>query len=837
MNTLLAHAEGSSSFWNGFTEFGALWLVPAPIVLLLVGGAAVLWLLGTGRGLLARVGDGAARMTGLPDWVAVPVLTMLAGALPMAALGFYWDVAWHIDEGRDEFLFSPPHVALAGGLALIGVAGVLGILLATRAQPTTGWSIGRWRVPLGAGALALAGAASMVAFGADEIWHRLYGLDVSMWGPTHLTMVSAAAFSPFAVWLLLGEAGPGAGRPVPVTAIKIAFAAALMVALSAWQLEFDLGVPQWQALYHPVLIVAAAGLGLTSARTILGPGGALLTAIGTIVIRGAFTSVVAGLGMTTPRFPLYLGAALAVEAAAALAGKRSTVRHGLIAGLGVATVGLAGAWAWTHAWGYRPWQPSLFPELWVAVVVALAASVLGVAVGRIVSHRPSGLRTPAVVACFVGLALGVVVPFPRNAPDAEVVVRTTAAGPGLVDVEVVADDPSLGQGIDWFEVFSWQGGGSRHAPLLQGADGVYRAEHAMPVGGTWKTMITFADGDRRGVVPLFFPADPAIDASEVPVVAERRSRFTSEQAALQRERHDGPAWPAVFGYLWVAGSIFSLIGILVAGYVALERRRRAGTWPPPGNDPGPLDGTRVVVTGAAGGIGRAVTSALQANGARVVGIDRADADLTDAGAAEQAVRAAAEKLGGIDVLVNNAGLGTAGDSGAAPDERAQATVAVNLFGAWNATAAAMPYLLEARGHVVNVASGLAVATVPYAAAYAASKRAVLAYGDTLRMEYRGRVAVSAVLPGYIRTSIHAGPAADGVSLDGVIPDEPVEAAAAAIVAAIETRRRTVMSSPLTHVRVAAARWLPRTAERVIARRVQRRRLAPAFVRFPEPSGS
>lgn len=832
---LLAHAEGTSSLWSGFTEFGALWLVPVPIVAVLLGGTAVLAWMGDGRGLLARVGDGAARLTGLPDWVAVPVLTMLAGALPMAALGFYWDVAWHIDEGRDEFLFSPPHVALASGLAMIGVAGLLAVPLATRAGATTGWAVGRWRVPLGAGALVVAGGASMVAFGADEAWHRIYGLDVSMWGPTHLTMVSAAAFSPFAVWLLVGEAGPGAGRPLPVTAIKVAFAAALMVALSAWQLEFDLGVPQWQALYHPVLIVAAAGLGLASARAILGPGGALLTAIGTIAIRGAYSLVVAGLGMTTPRFPLYLAAAVAVEGAALLAGRRSTVRQGLVAGIGVATVGLAGAWAWTHAWSYRPWQPSLFPELWVAVVVASAASVLGVAVGRIVTHRPSGLRAPAVAACFVGLALGVVVPFPRNVPDAELTVRTAPAGTGLVDIEVELDDPALARGIDWFEAFSWQGGGSRHARLVEARPGRYRAEHPMPVGGTWKTMISFADGDRRAVVPVFFPADPAIGASEVPVAAERRSPFTSEQAALQRERHDGPAWPAAIGYTWVAGSIFGLIGIIVAGYVALERRRRAGAWPSP-DGPRPLHGKRVVVTGAAGGIGRAVTAALEANGARVVGIDRWEADVTDPVAAEGAMRAAALRLGGIDVLVNNAGVGTAGDSGAVPDERAHDTVAVNLFGVWNATAAAMPYLLESRGHVVNVASGLAVATVPYAAAYSASKRAVLAYGDTLRLEYRGRVDVSAVLPGYIRTSIHAGPAADGVSLDGLVPDEPVHAAAAAIVTAVETRRRTVVSSPITHLRLAAVRRLPRVAERVIARRlhrVQRHRPRPGFVRFPE----
>jgi hypothetical protein len=64
--------------------------------------------------------------------VALPVATVLGVVLPFAALGFYWDVAWHIDRGRDEFLFSPPHVALLVGLAGLGVAGALSVFLATR---------------------------------------------------------------------------------------------------------------------------------------------------------------------------------------------------------------------------------------------------------------------------------------------------------------------------------------------------------------------------------------------------------------------------------------------------------------------------------------------------------------------------------------------------------------------------------------------------------------------------------------------------------------------------------------------------------------------------------
>src|SRR5689334_4183850 len=149
---------------------------------------------------------------------------------------------------------------------------------------------------------------------------------------------------------------------------------------------------------------------------------------------------------------------------------------------------------------------------------------------------------------------------------------------------------------------------------------------------------------------------------------------------------------------------------------------------------------RVIVTGAGGAIGAATVAALRAQGDWVVGIDRIadgdviEADLRDGAQVEQAVAAAIERLGGLDVLVNNAGIGDAHDAGAAPDDAARAIVDVNLFGAWRVTAAALPALLESRGRVINVASGLALVNVPFAGAYAASKRALAAWSDALRLE-------------------------------------------------------------------------------------------------------
>jgi short-subunit dehydrogenase len=253
-----------------------------------------------------------------------------------------------------------------------------------------------------------------------------------------------------------------------------------------------------------------------------------------------------------------------------------------------------------------------------------------------------------------------------------------------------------------------------------------------------------------------------------------------------------------------------------------------------------LHGLRVLITGARGGIGAATTEALRAGGAAVCGIDvRGDgeviaADVRDAAAVETAVGEAVQRLGGIDVLINNAGIGTAQDAGATPDALVRATLEINLLGAWTTTAAAMPHLLRSRGHIVNVASGLAIVAMPYAAAYSASKRGLAAYSDSVRLEYRGRVTVTTVYPGYVRTAIHEGPAAQGVALEGLVNADSLAQAAAALVRACSHRPRELTTSRTTGLSLTVARHMPRLVEAVVARRLdvarRRGRIEPSFLK-------
>jgi NAD(P)-dependent dehydrogenase (short-subunit alcohol dehydrogenase family) len=186
---------------------------------------------------------------------------------------------------------------------------------------------------------------------------------------------------------------------------------------------------------------------------------------------------------------------------------------------------------------------------------------------------------------------------------------------------------------------------------------------------------------------------------------------------------------------------------------------------------------RVLITGAASGIGAATTQKLRAQGARVEGLDLNTGDgliacdVRDQESVDRAVAEATERLGGLDVLINNAGVGYAQSAGKSPDAEALALLDVNMVGPWRVTSAALPALREARGRVVNVASGLAHLALPLVPAYCMSKRGLTAYSDALRLEHGDALTVTTVYPGYIKTPIHSTSEEDGFALDGVVPEE------------------------------------------------------------------
>ena len=260
-----------------------------------------------------------------------------------------------------------------------------------------------------------------------------------------------------------------------------------------------------------------------------------------------------------------------------------------------------------------------------------------------------------------------------------------------------------------------------------------------------------------------------------------------------------------------------------------------------------ISNARAVITGAAGGLGDASARVLRARGVKVIGIDCKEVgkdilccDVTDMRTTIGAVAEAAGLLGGIDILINCAGIGLAHDAATELREDLRRIVEVNLFGTWNVTSAAVPYLLRGHGHVINISSGIAVLAMPYGAAYCASKRAVSAYSDVLRLEYRNRLTVTTMYPGFLRTHIHDRNVAQGYSIEGVVPADTLDGAARAMVRACEQRPREAYTSRTTEVSLRLARVFPRLFEWGLQRRLEacmRNSPPPAFLRHQSNIGS
>ena len=182
-------------------------------------------------------------------------------------------------------------------------------------------------------------------------------------------------------------------------------------------------------------------------------------------------------------------------------------------------------------------------------------------------------------------------------------------------------------------------------------------------------------------------------------------------------------------------------------------------------------GKVAVVTGASSGLGRAIATALVDRGASVVlaarGAEKLDTvatelrarggnvlavptDITKAEEVERLFARALENFARLDVLVNNAGRSARGEAIATtPDEFAE-LMDLNLIALVRCTRAAMPHLLQARGHLVNIGSLAGKAAARYMGAYSATKHAVSAYSQQLRLELGPRgLHVLLVSPGPI----------------------------------------------------------------------------------------
>jgi short-subunit dehydrogenase len=253
---------------------------------------------------------------------------------------------------------------------------------------------------------------------------------------------------------------------------------------------------------------------------------------------------------------------------------------------------------------------------------------------------------------------------------------------------------------------------------------------------------------------------------------------------------------------------------------------------------------RILITGASQGIGRALAVAAAARGAKVLAVARSDvllreltnevharagvlatvaADITNSNDRQRMVEAALAHFGGLDVLVNNAGIGATGHFVEASPERLRTIMEVNFYGVTEVVRVFLPLLRTGnQPAIVNISSIAGKRGIPARSEYSASKFAVGGFSEALRAELaKDGIDVLVVCPGLTDTNFSKNMLEQKARmpvdhLRGMKPDK----AAAAILRTIENGRHEVCLTFQGKLLVFVSRFFPRLADRFAARRVR-----------------
>ncbi|WP_238152485.1 hypothetical protein [Kribbella speibonae] len=637
---------------TGTATFDQIAIVTGVVGLLYVALAVLLWRERTGRvTLVGRFADTIGRLDGVPRWAALtPYLH--AVSLLACAFGVWWDIAVHIDKGRDTGPFgTPAHYPIFFGILGVIVSGVLPIALAGKplpartikltrgvsldSTPTARHSAGTslsgsegndettstpplpltealrrapardgvesrdtprsWRIPCSAALITVCGMFALVGFPLDDVWHRLFGEDVTLWGPTHLLMIGGVVFSIFARLLAIAEVEQLMGVNKRRLLQEIVSVGALLIAWDLFSTEFNYGVPQFPLILQPLLIVFGAAMAFTILRARRGPGTTFAALAVYLVIRGGIAWAVAEpLGEIVGHFPLLIVEALLVEGVAFALGNKNRFRLGLVSGLLIGTVGVVAEYAWSQIWMPIAWPSSMLPSaIGYGVIVGAGAGLVGAWLATRYAEvageeRAIGIKYIRPIAVRRTHQLGAAGLVAVVATVFFCVPRTAGAGvSGVVSLERVATgaEPTAYVTITltpadaaddarWFEALAWQGGGLVFHPMEKVADGTYRSADPLPMYGKWKSMIRLHQGPRDLVASwIYAPEDAAIAKPAIQVSNGQTVEFVNEQQTLRREeRTDVPRW------MWNAGyALLAVVGLLeVIGIAWLVGRGARG---------------------------------------------------------------------------------------------------------------------------------------------------------------------------------------------------------------------------------------------------------------------
>ncbi len=256
-----------------------------------------------------------------------------------------------------------------------------------------------------------------------------------------------------------------------------------------------------------------------------------------------------------------------------------------------------------------------------------------------------------------------------------------------------------------------------------------------------------------------------------------------------------------------------------------------------------ITGSRILITGASQGIGRALAVLAAYRGAQVLAAARSQAlldelrqevhregasletvaaDVTRPEDRQRMAEAAVRHFGGLDVLINNAGIGATGHFAEASPDRLRAIMEVNFFGLTETTRVLLPLLRQSqRPAIVNISSIAGKRAIPARSEYSASKFAVQGFSEALRTEVaKDGIDVLVVCPGLTQTNFSQ----NMIEQKALLPLDHLrgmtaEAVAAATLQALERGRNEVCLTLQGRLIVLVSRFFPRLADRIARRKV------------------
>jgi hypothetical protein len=253
------------------------------------------------------------------DLWSLGVLPVLALGSLVGLTGVYWDIAWHIDKGRDSF-FSPPHNLIYAFMLIVLVMSLYGLL---RDQRSTPFHLKVGRLNLHPGLLIVAVGAMLVLFfaPADELWHRIFGPDATLWGPMHLIGLVGFTMATFggllSCWL---ERSLTPNRQRLFSISTFFFAVVLLGWTMLYLAEYEYRIQVFPTFWHSLLLLGLPTFTLVlAARLSSFRWAATLTALAFTVFRlllAGFLSLTASYdlaGQSKPALPILIATAFMID--------------------------------------------------------------------------------------------------------------------------------------------------------------------------------------------------------------------------------------------------------------------------------------------------------------------------------------------------------------------------------------------------------------------------------------------------------------------------------------------------------------------------------------------